>query len=130
MAQTAATALDVPARLAGRYRVLRPIGQGSIAQVVEAHDEERGATVALKILYPNLFSNQVIADRFRREAQVVRRIEHAHVIRIHDVVAFENGDPERPIVNPVCVFGRHGRELARRLPERRVIASDIAACWM
>ena len=28
----------------------------------------------------------MIADRFRREAQVVRRIEHAHVIRIHDVV--------------------------------------------
>ena len=83
-------ALDLPARLAGRYRVLRPIGQGSIAQVVEAHDEERGATVAIKILYPNLFSNQVIADRFRREALVVRRIEHAHVIRIHDVVEADN----------------------------------------
>jgi serine/threonine-protein kinase len=86
MASTAAHALDLPARLAGRYRVLRPIGQGSIAQVVEAHDETRDASVALKILYPNLFSNQVIADRFRREALVVRRIEHAHVIRIHDVV--------------------------------------------
>jgi len=83
-------ALDLPARLAGRYRVLRPIGQGSIAQVVEAHDEERGATVAIKILYPNLFSNQVIADRFRREALVVRRIENAHVIRIHDVVEADN----------------------------------------
>jgi tRNA A-37 threonylcarbamoyl transferase component Bud32/ribosomal protein L37E len=86
MALSAATALDLPARLAGRYRILRPIGQGSIAQVVEARDDERDATVALKILYPNLFSNQVIADRFRREALVVRRIEHAHVIRIHDVV--------------------------------------------
>jgi len=90
MATSAAMALDLPARLAGRYRVLRPIGQGSIAQVVEAHDEERGATVAIKILYPNLFSNQVIADRFRREALVVRRIEHAHVIRIHDVVEADN----------------------------------------
>jgi len=86
MAVGASFAPDLPAVLAGRYRIVRAIGQGSIARVVEARDETRGATVALKILYPNLVSNQVIADRFRREAQVVRRIQHAHVIRIHDVV--------------------------------------------
>jgi hypothetical protein len=72
--------------LGGRYRVGRRIGQGSIAQVVEARDERTGAIVALKILYPNLHANQVIADRFRREAEVVRRIAHPHVIAIHDVV--------------------------------------------
>jgi tRNA A-37 threonylcarbamoyl transferase component Bud32 len=78
--------LDLPALLGGRYRVTRRIGQGSIAQVVAAHDEVSGGEVALKILYRNLRSNQVVADRFRREVQVVRRIRHPHVVRIDDLI--------------------------------------------
>src|SRR6516165_7640624 len=64
-------ALDagLPAVLGGRYRISRRIGQGSLAQVVEALDETSGATVALKILYPNLACNPTIAERFKREAQ-------------------------------------------------------------
>jgi hypothetical protein len=81
-------ALDagLPAVLGGRYRISRRIGQGSLAQVVEALDETSGATVALKILYPNLACNPTIAERFKREAQIVRRIAHPHVIALHDVV--------------------------------------------
>jgi len=78
--------LDLPALLGGRYRVTRRLGQGSIAQVVAARDELGGAEVALKILYRNLRSNDVVADRFRREVQVVRRIRHRHVVRIDDLV--------------------------------------------
>jgi serine/threonine protein kinase len=81
--------LDLPALLGGRYRVTRRLGQGSIAQVVAARDELGGAEVALKILYRNLRSNDVVADRFRREVQVVRRIRHRHVVRIDDLVEAE-----------------------------------------
>jgi hypothetical protein len=76
----------LPPLLAGRYRVGRRLGQGSIAQVVEARDEAAGNDVALKVLYSNLRQNEAVADRFRREVQVVRRIQHPHVIRIHDLV--------------------------------------------
>jgi hypothetical protein len=79
-------AFPLPPLLAGRYRTGRRLGQGSIAQVVQARDEVSGQEVALKVLYPNLRENQALADRFRREVQVVRRIEHPHVIRIHDLI--------------------------------------------
>ncbi|MBI5865301.1 MAG: hypothetical protein HZB38_12485 [Planctomycetes bacterium] len=36
---------------------------------------------------------------------------------------------ERTIVNPACVFGRHARDLARRLREHRLIAIDIDPGW-
>jgi serine/threonine protein kinase len=75
--------------VAGRYRLRRRIGQGSIAEVFAATDERTGAEVALKVLYPNLHDNQVVADRFRREVQVVRRIVHPHVIRIDDLAYAE-----------------------------------------
>ena len=78
--------LDLPALLCGRYRVTRRLGQGSIAQVVAARDEESGVELALKILYRNLRNNEVVADRFRREVQVVRRIRHPHVVRIDDLI--------------------------------------------
>jgi serine/threonine-protein kinase len=78
--------LDLPALLGGRYRIVRRLGQGSIAQVVAARDEATGVEVALKVLYRNLRSNEVVADRFRREVQVVRRIRHRHVVRIDDLI--------------------------------------------
>jgi serine/threonine protein kinase len=79
-------ALSLPSVLAGRYQVTRRLGQGSIAQVVAALDLATGVEVALKVLYPNLRSNDAIADRFRREVQVVRRIRHLNVVRIDDLI--------------------------------------------
>ncbi len=80
---------ELPALLDGRYRVLRALGQGSIARVLAARDEERGIDVAVKLLHANLRRDRIVAARFTREAEIVRRIEHPHVIRIHDVVATE-----------------------------------------
>ena len=78
-----------PSLLDGRYRVLRKLGQGSIARVLAARDEVRGIDVAVKVLHANLRRDPIVAARFTREAEIVRRIEHPHVIRIHDVVATE-----------------------------------------
>ncbi len=115
MAPDAARADDLPPLVAGRYRLGRRMGQGSIAQVVEATDETRGTVVALKILYANLRSHHVIADRFRREVQVVRRIAHPHVIAIHDLVDEDD---------LLClVMDLHtGGDLADRLARRGALA--------
>ena len=79
----------LPVLLNERYRVLRALGQGSIARVLAARDEVRGIDVAVKLLHANLRRDRIVAARFVREAEIVRRIEHPHVIRIHDVVATE-----------------------------------------
>jgi hypothetical protein len=77
--------LELPARLAGRYRVIERLGHGAIAEVVRALDERTGAQVALKVLYPTLRESPIVVERFRREVDLVRRIEERHVLRIHEV---------------------------------------------
>jgi hypothetical protein len=79
----------LPALLDGRYQVSRLLGRGSIASVLAARDQARGLDVAVKVLHANLRRDRIVAGRFAREAEIVRRIEHPHVIRIHDIVATE-----------------------------------------
>ena len=81
MALGSTDVLALPGVMAGRYRPLGVLGRGAIAEVVRARDEQTGAEVALKILYPHLRDSAVVVERFRREVEVVRRIAHAHVDR-------------------------------------------------
>jgi hypothetical protein len=77
--------LDLPEVIGGRFRVEERIGHGAIAEVVRARDLRDGRAVALKILYPALRETQVVVDRFRREVELCKRIQHPHVLAIHDV---------------------------------------------
>lgn len=64
------------------YRDLRPIGSGAFADVYAAEDEAFGRAVAIKILRQRTPSmNQV--DRFRREREVLARLNHPHLLRVH-----------------------------------------------
>jgi tRNA A-37 threonylcarbamoyl transferase component Bud32 len=78
-----------PELLANRYRVLGSVGRGAIAEVVRARDERTGTEVALKILYAHLRESREVVERFRREVEIVRRIQHPHVLAIHEVVEAE-----------------------------------------
>ncbi|MDX6517339.1 MAG: eukaryotic-like serine/threonine-protein kinase, partial [Gaiellaceae bacterium] len=50
--------------LAARYRIEQPLGQGGMASVYLAHDEELDRPVALKILADNLAGDTTFRDRF------------------------------------------------------------------
>jgi tRNA A-37 threonylcarbamoyl transferase component Bud32 len=103
--------------LAGRYRVLAPVGRGAIAEVVRARDERTGAEVALKILYPHLRESAAVVERFRREVEIVSKISHPNVLAIHDVV-----DSDGQLF---LVMDYHpGGDLADRLAARRALAAD------
>ncbi|HWA58447.1 MAG TPA: serine/threonine-protein kinase [Gemmatimonadales bacterium] len=68
--------------LAGRYTVEREIGRGGAARVFAARTPA-GELVALKVLHPQL-AVSVTADRFLREVQFVRRLEHPNIARLLD----------------------------------------------
>ena len=63
----------------GRYRLVRVLGAGAMAEVWAAHDAELDREVAVKRLAPN-------ADRarFDREAQVAARLSHPNVMQLYD----------------------------------------------
>src|SRR5437879_2490155 len=57
--------------LAGRYRMVRTLGQGGMGTVYEALDTRLDRTVAIKTVNPQFLSNSQASHRFFREAQAL-----------------------------------------------------------
>jgi eukaryotic-like serine/threonine-protein kinase len=66
------------------YRIERQLGEGATG-VVYAAQAADGATVALKVLRPELAADDVLQARFRREARLAHGIASPHVVPILDV---------------------------------------------
>jgi serine/threonine-protein kinase len=93
--------------LAGRYRLERRIGQGGMAEVWVATDTDLDRRVAVKWLKTNLAGDPVVAERFRREAVAVARLNHPNIVGVHDVVTHEG----RQAVVMQLVDGKSLRQL-------------------
>jgi serine/threonine-protein kinase len=61
------------------YKIEELLGSGSYAESYKATDERDGRTVVLKVPDPNLFADPSAFNRYRREAEVARRLEHPSV---------------------------------------------------
>ncbi len=70
--------------LHGRYRVLRKLGSGGMADVYLAEDQELGRRVAIKILNERHADDELFVERFRREAKNAASLSHPNVVSIYD----------------------------------------------
>jgi hypothetical protein len=77
--------------LAGRYRLERIIGSGGFGTVFEAVNMGSNERVALKILSPRVLEMAGGAERFRREADLARRLSHPNIVRVVDAGSDPNG---------------------------------------
>src|ERR671917_2698484 len=68
----------------GRYRILRKLGSGGMANVYLAEDEELGRRVAIKILNDRHASDDSFVERFRREAKNAAGLSHPNIVSIYD----------------------------------------------
>jgi serine/threonine-protein kinase len=66
------------------YRIVREVGRGGMGVVYEAVREADGQTVALKTFGPQTPPTRKQVDRFRREADILRQIDHPNVVRYLD----------------------------------------------
>jgi serine/threonine protein kinase len=73
--------------LAGRYRLVRRIGQGSMGVVHEAERVSDGHRVAIKVLRADLAGDAKALHRFKREARLGARIASRHVVPVLDAGA-------------------------------------------
>lgn len=71
--------------IAGRYEVLRHIGQGGMADVFLAKDNILNRRVAVKILRADMSTDSVAVLRFEREAQAATALAHPNIVEIYDV---------------------------------------------
>jgi eukaryotic-like serine/threonine-protein kinase len=68
----------------GRYRVVRRIGSGGMADVWLAADTELDRQVALKVLHENFARDREFVERFRREASSAAGLQHPNVVGVFD----------------------------------------------
>jgi beta-lactam-binding protein with PASTA domain/tRNA A-37 threonylcarbamoyl transferase component Bud32 len=68
----------------GRYRILRKLGTGGMANVYLAEDEVLGRRVAIKILNDKHAGDDQFVERFRREAKNAAGLSHPNIVSIYD----------------------------------------------
>ncbi len=69
----------------GRYRLTEPLGTGGMAEVWRAWDERLSVERAVKVLASRYVRSTSAAVRFEREARVMAKLEHPHVVPVHDI---------------------------------------------
>jgi eukaryotic-like serine/threonine-protein kinase len=68
----------------GRYRIVRRLGAGGMANVYLAEDQELGRNVAIKILNERHAGDMQFVERFRREAKSAASLSHPNIVSIYD----------------------------------------------
>jgi len=76
--------------LSGRYRIVRSLGEGGMANVYLAHDLILDRDVAVKLLRLDLRDDPKTIKRFQREALATTELVHPHIVSLYDV-GEENG---------------------------------------
>jgi class 3 adenylate cyclase/tRNA A-37 threonylcarbamoyl transferase component Bud32 len=68
----------------GPYELREVIGQGGMATVYRAHQPSIDRDVAIKVIHPGVLHDAGAIDRFRREARLIARLEHPHILPVYD----------------------------------------------
>jgi len=78
--------------IAGRYRLESLLGEGGMGVVYRARHVLIDRVVALKLIRPDLRGETHLRAWMVREARAANRVDHAHIVDIHDVGETEDGE--------------------------------------
>jgi serine/threonine-protein kinase len=109
--------------LAGRYRIQSVIGEGGMAIVYEGEHLALGKRVAIKLVQSSFANDDVIVQRFEREARSAGAVESEHIVHVFDVGA----DPELGLFLVMELL--KGEDLAQVL-SRRGKLDPVFACGL
>jgi serine/threonine protein kinase len=70
--------------LSSRYEILSQLGKGGMGVVYRAHDQLLDEDVAIKVLRSEFVDTPEVAQRFRSEIKLARKVSHPNVCRIHE----------------------------------------------
>lgn len=100
------------------YQIKARLDKGDRSRVFHAFDEARGRDVAIKCMNAE-FDTETRAARFKREAQLLGRLHHAHIVPFFD---FGSHNDMNYIVMPLLSGGSLARRLER---EGRLLLPDV-----
>jgi serine/threonine-protein kinase len=76
-----------------RYRIDGIVGRGGMGAVYRALDTQTDREVALKVLLANYSSRDSDSKRFKREAAVVKKLDHPNIVELLDYGQTDDGEP-------------------------------------
>jgi TolB-like protein/Tfp pilus assembly protein PilF/predicted Ser/Thr protein kinase len=95
---------------ASRYEVIEELGKGGMGRVYKALDKEINEEVAIKLLKPEIASDESTVERFRNELKFARKISHKNVCRMYHL----SKEEETPYITMEYVPGEDLKSLVKR----------------
>ena len=89
------------------YRLIRVLGHGGMSTVYLGQQLSLGRDVAIKVMRQEVVTDETGRRRFENEARTIARLDHPHIVRIHEVGRTAEGQPY--YVMPVFPRGHLGR---------------------
>jgi serine/threonine-protein kinase len=110
--------------LDGKYRIEQRIGRGGSGTVYRARHMLIHRTVAIKVLSPELISDEDALARFRREAAMAGRLRHFNIVSVTDFGITPDGVPY------LVMDFIEGKSLRRILDAQGTIAPEKLLGWL
>ena len=102
----------------GPYKIEKMLGQGGMATVYKAYHPQLDRHVAVKVMHQNFLDDDNFHTRFQREARIVARLEHPHIVPVYDF----NEQEGKPYLVMKFV---EGQTLKQRLLKKALPLDDI-----
>jgi serine/threonine protein kinase/Flp pilus assembly protein TadD len=107
---TPAKGLTSGTTFATRYEVIEELGKGGMGRVYKALDKEINEEVAIKLLKPEIASDESTVERFHNELKFARKIAHKNVCKMYHIAK----DAETPYITMEYVKGEDLKSFVRR----------------
>ncbi len=108
------------------YRIEGLVARSGMASIFRATDERNGRAVAIKLPHPQMEADPVLFDRFQREEDIGKKLDHPGVVKV-----FDDEDRSRRYMVLEWVDGRLLRQVLneqKKLPPERAIRIMLALC--
>jgi serine/threonine-protein kinase len=115
-----------PGELLDHYQLHEVVARSGMATIYRATDQRTGRQVAIKIPHPEVESDPALFDRFRREEDIGRRLDHPGVMKV-----FAEEHPGRLYMAMEWVDGKLLRQMLqqeKRLPLEQVVNIILQIC--
>ena len=115
--------------ISGKYRLLRRLGVGGMAEVWSARNELTNRDFAIKILLPALARREDAVERFVREAKATGQLRHPNLVSVFDAGRTQDGRPYLVMELLVGESLEDRLERVRKLPQLTTCLLMSQVAW-
>jgi serine/threonine protein kinase len=114
-------------RMLSKVLLIKRLAQGGMADVYLGHHTTLDRPVAVKILHGFLAEDEVLRERFRKEAQGVACMRHPNILQVLDFDILEDGEDTRPYIVMELLQGMSLDRYLVALPGNHRLPAEIGA---